>query len=71
MSAEIIEFTGQTRLPIDPNRVVRWADDLKEAVVVGIDEGGELYVAGSNPDVARVVYLLNLANKFMLEIDDG
>ena len=68
--AEIIEFTGGTILPIKPEKVVSFADDLTEAVVVGWDCDGKLYVAGSSADVAQVSYLLQLANKFMLELSD-
>ena len=65
---EIIQFTGTTILPIEPNTVVSYAKDLKESVVIGWDTNDELYVAGSKADVSSVVFLLQLANKRMLEL---
>ncbi|QDP62905.1 MAG: hypothetical protein Unbinned5081contig1002_10 [Prokaryotic dsDNA virus sp.] len=70
MTAEIYEFTGLTKLPLDPNKVIGYAEDLKECVVIGIDADGEIYVAGSSGDVANVVYLIELGKKYMLELGD-
>jgi hypothetical protein len=57
-----------------PNTIIKWADDLKEAMVIGYDSNDELYVAGTSSDVAKCVLLLELAKKHMLEyleVEDG
>lgn len=66
----IVEFTGLTKADIPANKVIKWADNLDEAIVVGIDELGELYVAGSMADAARVVYLLEMAKKYILDLGE-
>lgn len=68
MTAEIFEFTGDTSLPLEPNRVIGYAQDLKECVVIGVDADDEIYVAGSSGVVAEVVYLIELGKKHMMEL---
>lgn len=64
---DVIDFPGDTVAPLDANKVASWAGDLQESVVVGFLNNGELYVAGSSADPARVIYLLELGKKHMLE----
>ena len=70
MTAEIYEFTGLTTQPLEPNKVVKYADDLKEALVIGVDGDDEIYVAGSSSDLRDVFYLLELAKHHMLKLTD-
>ncbi len=66
--SNVVDFTGMTKGPIQPHEIVKWADTLDEAVVLGVQDNGELYVAGSMPDVSRVIHLLELAKQFMLKL---
>lgn len=68
MTAEIYEFTGSTLVDLPPNKVLKYAEDLKEVVVIGVDADNEIYVAGSSGDVANVVYLIELGKKHMLSL---
>lgn len=70
MTAEIFEFTGETTVDIPPQKVLKYTEDLKECVVIGVDADNEIYVAGSSGDVANVVYLIELGKKYMLELGD-
>ncbi len=71
MMAEILEFTGSTSVDMPPNKVLKFAEDLKEVVVVGIDADDEIYVAGSKGTVANVVYLLEMAKLHMLRLGES
>lgn len=70
MTAEIFEFTGSTTIDIPPNKVLKYTEDLKECVVIGVDANDEIYVAGTSGHVANVVYLIELGKKYMLELGD-
>lgn len=70
MTAQIYEFTGATTCELPPNKVVSYANDLKEAIVIGIDVNNELYVAGSKSDIASVVLLLEKAKLYMLNLEE-
>ncbi len=52
MSAEILEFTGETLLDLDPRRVLQSALEagLAEVVIVGVDADGGEYFASSVSD---------------------
>lgn len=71
MTAEIFEFTGSTTVDLPPNKVIKYADDLKECVVIGFDADDEIYVAGSSGKIKDVIYLLELAKYHMLKFSDG
>ncbi len=70
MTAEIIEFTGSTTGDIPPKKILKYAEDLVEVVVVGFQEDNSLYVAGSKASIAEVIYLLELAKRFLLNLSD-
>jgi len=70
MTAKIYEFTGTTCLDLSPNKVIKYAEDLKECVVIGTDADDEIYVAGSSGNVANVVYLLEMAKLHMLRLGE-
>lgn len=70
MTAEIYEFTGETTLPLPPNKVIKYAEDLKECVVIGVDADDEIYAAGSSGEVRDVIYLIELGKHHMLKLTD-
>jgi hypothetical protein len=63
MTAEVLPFTGITRLDTDPSRVLAGAQDanLTEVVVIGVDADGEEYFASSQADGAAVLWHLERA----------
>lgn len=65
---KVIDFTGATTADIPIENVLQWADHLEEAIIVGYDDMGDLYVAGTSPNVPDVVYLLEMAKKYMMEL---
>ena len=70
MTAEIFTFTGSTTVDLPPNKVIKYAEDLKECVVIGFDADDEIYVAGSSGEIKDVIYLLELAKYHMLKFSD-
>jgi len=61
-----------TDMPIPVPRVLhRAAKDLDEAVVVGTDKDGDLYVSCNHNDVGRVVMLLEQAKRYLLDWEFG
>ena len=71
MTAEIFTFTGSTTVDLPPNKVIKYAEDLKECVVIGVDAEDEIYVAGSSGKIKDVIYLLELAKYHMLKFSDA
>lgn len=60
--ADIVRFTGITRLPVDPERVLEDVrGELSEVVVIGHDHEGNFVFSASEPDAASVIYLLEKA----------
>jgi hypothetical protein len=68
---ELVLFPGITTLPIEPERIFETAPKLKEAIVVGTTETGDLYFASSVPGGPEALWLLERArHKLMLITDD-
>lgn len=65
----VIEPSFITKLDIPTERILRKAQDagLGTVVVVGWDEGGELYFASSVADGGDTLWLLEMAKKKLLE----
>ena len=65
---KIIPFTGLTSQDIPADRVLKEAGKagLSEAVVIGWDEEGGLYFAGSRASGPSVLGLLEVAKKALL-----
>ena len=63
MSAEVLPFTGITRLDTDPSQVLQGAMDagLTEVVIIGIDADGDEFFASSQADGAAVGWHLDRA----------
>lgn len=60
---EILQFRGDTVLPINPENVLDGAKgrDLQTVVVLGRAADGQLYFASSHSDLAEVLLLLKRA----------
>lgn len=67
----IIEFTGDSLAPLPPDKVLEEAiGNLKKCVVVGIDKDGEMYVAASDGEVAKITHLLSHGHRFLLNWEE-
>jgi hypothetical protein len=66
---DVIELDCITTLPIPPEKVLQAALDhgLQEVVVIGYTKDGDYYLASSEPDGGRIIWLLELAKKKLLE----
>ena len=69
---EVIEFAGLTRLDIPAERILTKAleADLSHALVLGWDDDGDFYFAGSYGGGPETLWLLELAKKRLMEIGD-
>lgn len=57
--AEVINFTGITRLDLPPDRILEGAKGkLKGVLVLGYDENDEFYAASSYADGGVVLWLM-------------
>lgn len=67
----IVYFPGETKLDIDVDQILEQAKGkLEDVAVVGWTKDEQLlYIAISSPSVPEIVYLLQRANKEMLEIE--
>lgn len=67
----IVEFPGQTKLDIDPDKILEKAKDkLEQVIVVGVmKDTQELYIATSTGEVATNYYNLALAQQVLMELD--
>jgi hypothetical protein len=69
MTAKILDFTGITRLDLDPDRVLAKAIGAVDSVIViGYDKDGELYIATSYADGGDMLWALEQTKKKLLEI---
>jgi hypothetical protein len=67
--APVVDLPVITSLPINVDRVINAAlGKLKEVVVVGYDEDGDLYFASSEPGGPEVLWLLEKAKLALLDI---
>lgn len=68
MTAQVFDFTGITKLDLDPDRVLEAAKGkLQGVVVVGFDHDGEFYGASSYADGGNAIWLLEVCKKRILE----
>lgn len=72
MTAEIIEFKGETKLDISPEKVLSAAieADLDSAIVIGRDKDGHLYFAASSGDIFDTNWLLDIAKQELLRMGE-
>ena len=73
MSAEVVTFPGMTTLPLSVRTVLDAApDELKIALVLGLQEDNSLYFAGTSSDLGEVLLLLERAKVFVVRMaEDG
>jgi len=64
----VIEFPGETRLDIDPEKVLKSAQesDFESVVVVGWQENGDMYLAGSSANVLETIATLDIAKAALI-----
>jgi hypothetical protein len=68
MSAIIHDFSGITRLDLDPDRVLEQAKgQLGGVVVLGFDHDGQFYGASSYADGGAVMWLLEACKHQLLQ----
>ena len=66
--SNVLEFKGNTLLPIDPDKVLNEAvGKLENVLVIGIGKDGELYLSSDNSSVAENLLLLKRAERFLME----
>lgn len=77
MTAEIIQWSGLTKLDIPVERILGGAlkADLQSAVVVGFTQDGDLHFASSVASGAEAIFLLQRAiyrlNRMMDDLIEG
>ena len=72
MTAEVVNFTGVTKLDLDPLRVIEAAREagLTEVVICGVDADGEEYFASSVADAGAAGWHLDRAKwALMRQVD--
>lgn len=69
---DVTEFTGLTRLPSDPQRVLELAcgANLSSVVVIGFDAGGNEYFHASDADGGDVLWHLARAQHKLLSVPE-
>jgi hypothetical protein len=60
-------FGGITKLPLPVDRVLAGAANLNEVVVIGYHDDGSIHIAMSEPELDRVVMLLELAKAYVVQ----
>lgn len=66
---EVVEFTGSTTRPIDPQKVLAaaYGADLESVTIIGMTTTGEFYLASSEGDPAQIVWDMERAKLNLLE----
>lgn len=72
MSAEVLPFTGITRLDIDPEQVLEAAKaaGLTEIVICGVDANGDDFFASSVADASTAGWHLDRAKWNLMRVVD-
>jgi len=66
MTDKIVDFTGSTKGPIDPDKILEAYKGCEDVVVIGINDE-KIDVCFSNPCVGMAVYWLEKAKMQLLE----
>lgn len=71
--AKILDFTGQTLLPIPPDKICQEAvGKLSDVVIIGYEQDtGEIYLAASTGRLPDVNFLLDQAKAMVLRMSEG
>lgn len=70
---EVVELDCNTTLPIPSDRLLQAAIDggVRDVVILGYDADGELWFASADPNVAQVLWLIELGKRHLLETYGG
>jgi hypothetical protein len=64
----VVDFTGATRLDLDPDKVLTKAiGELQVSVVVGFDKGGKFYFSSSTGKAPDIAWMLDRAKLALLD----
>ena len=68
---DVINMGGMTTAPDTPENVLEKAKDwnMKECIVIGLDEDGDLTFGGTSCELRDILHLLKLAEWFVQEYD--
>ena len=68
----VVYFTGNTSLDIDPDRVLKHhIGELDSVLILGVNKNGEHVYASSSANAEKIVFELERCKKFILEtLDD-
>lgn len=71
--ADIIAFSGETRLPDDPAIALEKAKDwgLERVVICGWAQDGKFHMGGSHSEIGEAALLLDIAKKKLVDIAEG
>lgn len=66
---EVVEFTGSTTQPIDPQKVLAaaYGAKLDRVTIIGTTAAGEFYLASSEGDAAQLLWDMERAKLNLLE----
>ena len=68
----VVQFSGVTRLPLDPDMLLKAAiGELDEVVILGFDKEGNEYFASSKAGAAEVIYACERVKHKLNTILDG
>ena len=72
MTNNVVDLPVITTLDIPSERVLNSASKrgMDDVVVIGYDNDGEFYFASNKADRGTVIWLLELAKKKLLELDE-
>lgn len=72
MTADVVPFTGITRLDIPPEKILQKAIEagLLEVVIIGYDADGDEYFASSQGSNADVLWHLERAKHSLMRMTD-
>lgn len=68
---DVIELDCYTRLDLPPDKILENAKEkLNSVVLIGWDEQGELYFAGSYADARDVLWIIEKAKQLLFKIEE-
>jgi hypothetical protein len=68
VNAKVFDFTGITRLDLDPDRILEKAKgQLQGVIVLGFDNEGAFYGATSYADGGNALWLLEVCKMRLME----
>jgi hypothetical protein len=67
---DIVLFTGMTKGPVEPERVLQGAiaADLGDVLVLGYAGDGSLYIGSSNGNIGSALLLMEEAKTYMVRL---